>query len=480
MTDALALPRLTQLASRGALCHAACECPAPAVIHHEREAPPACATQTVAQYLAAVYPTAAMRIQTQYSSAQLVGHFDSLDFYWDPLHMQSHHPGCLGCPSAGAQMRFLYEGLLPCIQPPPAWVRKQNAAAELFCVARHASFGLNSMFASSRWLEVEHRAFGFIPEHALPAHAANGAVSATDMLEAGPAVWLTYRRGSGIFYDMGRSVKAAPGKNALMAELLFEVAARPLLASRWLHMAYILDLFTGDLRKRPAKAAKEGQAQTATAAHAVAVNATVSGQLLCSEAGVQPCRCDVILGDTWDSAMIWAGRELGYDSLFMHATLLTDQCPKPPWALGGKDKLEIMAAYPEICDLRLPNAEWTAREHELVYPYLQPGNDQPIFRPKTEHAAEEWLRSLAEERRFTLRDGLDVSRQDSVRACNVSLGTGFTLRCDGHAPASMLPASRGWDRCARTMCGDADVLANPWWKEPKSRYAKSLTPVRTA
>ena len=37
--------------------------------------------------------------------------------------------------------------------------RKQNAAAELSCVARHASFGLKSMFVSSRWLEVEHRAF---------------------------------------------------------------------------------------------------------------------------------------------------------------------------------------------------------------------------------------------------------------------------------------------------------------------------------
>lgn len=472
MAETQALQRLVQQAARGALCHAACECPA--IIHpheHESSAPSACTTLTIARYLTFVYPMAATRVQTQYSTAQLINYFDSLDFYWDPLHLQQNRPGCLGCPSAGAHMRFLYDGLVPCVQPPPAWGRKQNAAAELSCVARHASFSLAS---SGRWLEIEHRAFGFIPKHAMPAHSDIGALSAADMLEAGPALWLTYRRGSGIFYDMGSLVKAAPGKNALMAELLFEVAARPVLAARWLQMAYRLELFIGRLRERPSNA----QAQAITAAHAVAVNATVRGQLLCSEAGLQPCRCDVILGDTWDPAMIWAGRQLGYDSLFIHATLLTGQCPDPPWARGGKAKLEFVTAFPEICDLRLPNAEWTAREHELDYaPYLKRVDHvHPVFRFKTDRAAEEWLRYLDEERRFTLRDGLDASREDSVRACNVSLGTGFTLRCEGHAPASMLPASRGWDRCARTMCGDADVAGSPpWWKEPKSRYAKTLT-----
>ena len=42
----------------------------------------------------------------------------------------------LRCAPAGAQLRFLYEGLVPCVQPPPR--RKMDPAGKLSCVARHA------------------------------------------------------------------------------------------------------------------------------------------------------------------------------------------------------------------------------------------------------------------------------------------------------------------------------------------------------
>ena len=82
-----------------------------------------------------------------------------------------------------------------------------------------------------------------------------------------------------------------------MAMLLEMSASSAQLAQAWERMMRRSELLDGRLRGR------------SIMRHAAAINETVQGWRRCSEAGVQACRCDLMLGDEWDDAHLgWSLR----------------------------------------------------------------------------------------------------------------------------------------------------------------------------
>eukprot|EP00326_Haptolina_ericina_P041097 CAMPEP_0181246320 /NCGR_PEP_ID=MMETSP1096-20121128/43940_1 /TAXON_ID=156174 ORGANISM="Chrysochromulina ericina, Strain CCMP281" /NCGR_SAMPLE_ID=MMETSP1096 /ASSEMBLY_ACC=CAM_ASM_000453 /LENGTH=276 /DNA_ID=CAMNT_0023343147 /DNA_START=183 /DNA_END=1013 /DNA_ORIENTATION=- len=255
-------------------------------------------------------------------------------------------------------------------------------------------------------------------------------------------MWYFYRRGSGVWLQTGR-MKAAPGKNVMLASLLGELAARPRLYAQWRALSRQLGLFTdpdGDHKGRSDHQRLE---------------ATAEGRELCVEAGVAHCRDEFILDDSWDEPLIWAGRALDYDTLFLTATLL----PSP---MNDSEAITFVSAYPEIVDLRVPDLDWAAIPSTRTHPYLEDDlTDRiPVYaRRKRPEAASRWLRSLQNEGVLSLRDPLDPLNSDRARPCNFSYGPTVVLRCPGHPPTRWrtLPVLGAWDSCSIAMCGHNDL-----------------------
>jgi hypothetical protein len=184
------------------------------------------------------------------------------------------------------------------------------------------------------WAEVEHRAFGM----PLPKRGKQAPKRESDFMDPGAAgMWYVYRRGSGIFYRMGRT-KTAPGKNEMLAALLQEAYGN---ASHWRSLdASWRSMVTNAVLFDPLwpTSGLWGDADRILSA--------ANGSLTCGELGLRSCRCTIvrfahlpppvraprraqraprfhcsqILGDEWDDAMVWLARALHYETLLLQTT----------------------------------------------------------------------------------------------------------------------------------------------------------------
>ena len=448
----------------------------------------ACPTALDARaYLTAVYPVAAARIARLTPDA-VVSFFDSLHFFYDFGCSQHALSGCNELQhEPSVLLRWLYGELLPCSEQPTPRGRLSLGA----CVAAH--FGFRPAWArlvmTQGWAEVEHRAIGFgVHRAALSAPTAAPALTrpngqpqgASDFLDAGAAsMWHVYRRGSGIFYDMGKA-KLAPGKTAMVAALLRELATRRAndTALRWPGVAGRAKLFAPSAPSLGASA------------DAQRLLAVARGDAPCADKGVQLCRCRYILQDEWDDAMIWLARVLGYETLFFSATLLCNQ----PYPNGSIPNRRLFAtAYPELVDVRPLSHAMVADQGRGVHsPYfaLRPaeaersatanaergsssGTADGAFKAEREvadvrglrklpHVAEAWVRKIRAEGRLTLRDPFATRLADEAAAppqpCHFNVSR-WTLQCDAHV-SSRWP-QMAWHRCGVPTCGyrGARVLA---------------------
>ena len=168
------------------------------------------------------------------------------------------------------------------------------------------------------------------------------------------------------------------------------------------------------------------------------------------------CRDVFVLDDSWDDVLTWAGRALGYDTLFFSATLL------PSTMTPSADAIDFVSAYAEIVDLRVPDPDWVRLQSQGEHPFLEgePSSTAPLHaRRKTARAAERWLRMVRDTGVLSLRDPLRAADPVRAKPCNFSLGPTSVLRCSGHAPSrwKALPVGGAWDTCGVAMCGHNDL-----------------------
>ncbi|KAL1524731.1 hypothetical protein AB1Y20_019614 [Prymnesium parvum] len=413
--------RLAPALSRVArACPAACSCAKPDR-PSRADASAARPSLTLRQYLSRVYPSAAERFAAMPAAAAR-RFFEGLHFYYDHGHS--------GCGEPGALLRYLYAELLPCTDLPRTRPRS--------CM--HAHYAFSPRWAEeavrSGWAEVEHRAVGFVvrsPESVVGVSPTGEPRSATAFMDAGPAgMWYLYRKGSGIFYLTGRT-KAAPGKTAMMAGLLRELAELP-----GRHHAEVWRDFTTRDGLFPPTAPSRGLLDDSRRLRAVA-----NGTTRCAAVGVSFCRCQTVLHDLWDDAMIWAARVLRYESLFLTATLLCHQSPNSTFT----------TAYPELVDVRPLRPAWTSEQGRGVHPMLLQNRSAAAAAyslRKDASVAEEWVGHMRAAGVLSLRDPLAPSDGARARPCNFSVAR-WSLQCAGHLSA-LWPESE-WHWCSLPMCG---------------------------
>ena len=431
----------TALLQLGHACPAACSCAKD--YYGPRSNASATSSQlTVAQYLTRVYPAAAKRFATM-SPVEARQFFESLHFFYDH--------GVLGCNEPGAVLRYLYPELLPCVDLPGRRTPRGSRPSARVCVEAHYKFSpaWASEVAANGWAEVEHRAVGFAVKSVTDIIGLSGTgipQSATAFMDAGAAgMWYTYRRGSGIFYRMGRT-KIAPGKTAMMAELLDELARVPnnQHASTWVAFAKRSGLFA------PAAPSLGPRGDAGR------IRAVANGSAHCATNGVGFCRCQCILHDVWDDAMVWEARLLQYETLFFTATLLCHQ----------DHNSTFTTAYPEIADVRPLDESWADEQGRGTYSMLVQRPAATAAGPKdppgevlgqTIHtlrkqplAAERWLTMVRQSGVLSLRDPIVPAAATLARPCNFSVAR-WSLQCEGHI-SSRWPTSE-WHSCALPMCG---------------------------
>ena len=404
-------------------------------------------------YLAAVYPVATQRIAAM-DDRSVAALFDSLHFYYD-YGCHRSLAALEGCSDPGVLLRWLYEGLLPCTEKSSKGSSRQSLAP---CVQLHSRFEPEWARAavSTGYMEIEHRAIGFAVRttgaqltRMLTGGSFSGEpINASAFLDAGvAAMWYTFRRGSGIFYKLGR-VKMAAGKTAMIAELLREIGEIPMLASFWPGFATRASLFD-----------KSGPSAGASV-DAERIQSVANGSASCTDMRLQPCRCRYVLHDAWDDAMVWMARALGYETLFITATLLCNQ----PISLGSgaaSSARGFATAYPELVDVRPLDAKMVHEQSRGVHAYLQEAvptrgaaERQEIpdlyTRRKQPGAADAWVRQMRDAGLLSLRDPFDVASNRHARPCTFSVNR-WTLQCDDHV-SSRWPTSN-WTRCGIIGCG---------------------------
>ncbi|KAL3906431.1 MAG: hypothetical protein SGPRY_010548, partial [Prymnesium sp.] len=391
---------------------------------------------TVREYLTRVYPTASSRLHNM-KSEELSSFFQSLHFFYDH--------GCdvveSGCSGPGVVLRYLYRSLVPCI------VGSNSSSPRDGCLQRHLHFRPGWARRLPRWIEVEHRAYGLgLPSTSLPYLGKMRPEIASDFMDAGAAsMWYIYRRGSGIYYDTGRT-KTAPGKNAMMVSLLSEVETGSAIARAWrqfvAHDKLILNSLgpNGDLER---------------------IRATANGSMTCASAGLRACRCKYILADDWDNIMVWLARRLRYETLFFTATLLPLQgCVHQEILEGRKVNVEdkeisFVTAYPELVDVRPYDEAMTDDQEHGDHPWLakdsRASKALALFTlRKRKSFAEQWLKSIREAGRLSLRDPFALEDANSSRKCNFEPTT-HLLQCSSHV-SSNWPNSR-FALNGMVMCG---------------------------
>ena len=314
---------------------------------------------------------------------------------------------------------------------------------------------------------MEHRAFGLgIPDSALPSEGRTLPASESDFMDAGvAAMWYIVRRGTGIFYQLGRAA-VAPGKNAMVALLLQELAADARqLDGAWRVFAGSKTLF----RTRSRQAVTLGNASRAPwrpangsggAVHdAERVRATANGSRTCEAVGLRWCRCRFILSDQWDEAMVWLARALGYDTLVLSATLLPAGTCTHPVAASASQMVDdeaptFVTAYPELVDVRpLADSPWSPSDDAVLPLFRDPRQQSSLgvhTLRKRPAVAAAWIARMRSTKRLTLRDPLDPGDTSKATPCNFSV-TSRMLDCKSHISA-LWPQGR-FRRCSMVMCG---------------------------
>ena len=204
---------------------------------------------------------------------------------------------------------------------------------------------------ATEWIEVRHDAFG----RNLPRgdrSASPGSSDWSDFMDGGAAgMWYYPAAGSGIFYRLGRTLTAVT-KNDALAGLLEALSRDGLLRrSSWppfgldqLALCANTTMYTHpDVLASRVRFAQAGGAGGG-----------------CRVAGLWQCGNDHILGDAWDSLLVWLGRLLGYDTIVLRSTLCG--CG---WACGPcvphSCPPALSEAHPEVIDLRVPDVvRWRA------------------------------------------------------------------------------------------------------------------------
>ena len=399
-----------------------------------------CANISVIEYLQMVYPTAAQRL-AQITDSDANKFFNSLHFYYDF--------GCVGlCKEPGILQRWLYDDLLPCT---PTQVDRHARASLRPCMLAHHRFEPEwaLQLLHEGWAEVEHRSGGFGGSRVLSLHRGEPR-NASDFLDAGVAsMWYTFRRGSGIFYRMGKTLMA-PGKTAAAALLLQQLTSRKDLAAAWQQMANRNGYFIPSSPSKGAGADAERLSQVA------------QGKATCADAGVQPCRCRYVLHDAWDDAIVWMARALGFETVFLSATLLCNQPTAGDETTTGRG---FGTAYPELVDVRPLGPVMVAAQSRGVHNYLMSSETSSAVelraRRKRPENADLWVRRMKLDGRLTLRDPPSLSRRSIGHAPDVNAAAGVlscdfsvmrsTLQCEGHI-SSRWPLST-WHQCGLPTCG---------------------------
>ena len=431
---------LADLASTSGVCPAECNCarsgrPRKGVMKASTQEQRCRGLGTVAEYLARVYPSARERLLTM-APDKVRSFYDSLHFFYDL--------GCDlvgGCKEPGIVLRWLYEPILPCT----VRTSQPNAPDAAQCLRAHFHFRPEWARQLPEWMEVEHRALGLgLPIESLPNAGRTGSEFASDFMDAGAAsMWFIYRRGSGIFYKMGRT-KTAPGKNAMVHALLCELFEAGIPDAAWRQFV---------LRE------KLMEATHGALADAERIRATANGSATCVDAQVRSCRCRYILGDDWDNVMVWLARRLGYETLFFTATLLPPNgCAHtiPHTKLKvPDDDLYFVTAYAELADVR-PLNEAMIKDQEAGQSrwLIKDGRAERAHAiytlRKRRNVGERWMDQIKNSKRLTLRDPFALDANESVQPCNFSVRDSI-LKCSSHI-SSQLPRD-GFGRCGLVMCG---------------------------
>lgn len=272
-------------------------------------------------------------------------------------------------------------------------------------------------------------------------------------------MWYTFRRGSGIFYRLGRSL-ARPGKTAMAAALLRELATHKKLAVAWSGLAQRDNLFT-----------ESGSQSNRNAwADAERLQAIANGTMSCAQGRVQPCRCRYVLHDHWDNAIVWMARVLQYETLIFTATLLCNQpqgmapasatppaASPPSTTTSGRVGVArgangFTTAYPELVDVRPfedSMADRQLRGEHATYLQLRDGGELRAARKRPE-IAEAWVRKIRVANVLTLRDPLRLAQDEAAVPCRFS-DEHSTLQCAGHVSEAMGTSS--WSKCGLAGCG---------------------------
>lgn len=405
----------------------------------------------VRSYLTTVYPLAARRLSSA-DDAMVSAFFNSLHFYYDH--------GCgnkgLACNEpGGVLLRWLYAGLLPCVPSSTNPNHHHHHPSLAGCVRAHRRFApeWERRALSQGYVEVEHRAIGFgtvrVSTQAAGLFTAKTGEpsNASAFMDSGvAAMWYTFRRGSGIFYKLGRTL-AAPGKTAMVATLLRQLSEHPTLVASWPAFVKRGALFASSISSGGALA------------DADRLESVANGSATCAEKKVQPCRCRYVLHDSWDDAMVWLARALGYDTLFITATLL---CNQPIVISGSAINTSSPArgfamAYPELVDVRPFDAATVDDQARGHHSYLATTHssevgdayDQLRARRKRPELADAWIRKMRDAGLLSLRDPFDPAASPA-QPCHFSVQR-WTLQCAGHI-STRWPQSP-WNRCGIVGCG---------------------------
>ena len=266
---------------------------------------------------------------TNVSDEAAVRHFHSLEILYTASLERSGLCASIGAADlcrAGGSMSMLqrhptehyFRDLLPC-RPGVECVRRQSTFTS--CAQLRPG--------EDNWLEVTHLS-GKDGEH-----LAGVRPTWPDFFDGRSELWFVHTPGSGVFYHAGRSF-AASSKNAVLAGLLRE----------WLSVA------SSALRSRNHAVASELRALSARHGNEsgllAALEQTTTG-VPCAAVRLGNCFRTWVLNAPWDLPMMRLGRALGYDTLFMTASL---RGPAVAPATGRPAPAEEWA-LPELVDLRV-------------------------------------------------------------------------------------------------------------------------------
>lgn len=277
------------------------------------------------------------------------------------------------------------------------------------------------------------------------AHAVASARPSAAFADPGPGgMWYVAERGTGIYYDTGRSL-TVPTKNEAMAQMTTELTQLPETRAKVCRLLQKRFPFTMPSDRPIRKLCGE---LGPLADLAAGLHRTAEGTKRCNEAGVLECSDEdgsdgYDLNDAWDVPMIWIARALKYDTLFFYAEFKSSV-----FKLSGTIREKEMCGFSELVDLRLP-LPITPDHKDVIDHYLDVAfNPDPqeslwmhdCYALKPEKLASDVIAMAAGV--LSVRDPLHLNNADSSRPCEIVQGE--MLTCKGHVSDSNLNKDMGW------------------------------------